>query len=108
MICQLWSKPEIDIPHDETHIFFSWKGCVFFSATRRGDALDCHVAAKGKNKLLLREAIGHFCRYAMFTYPWCSKVSACVKLKSVENLCLKCGFTEVGMIGECKVMIWVK
>ena len=105
MICHLWERPQIGIPCDDDHLFFSWKGKVFFSATRRGGFLDCHVAAKGVNKLLLREAINQFCQFAFSTYAWCKAVTACVKLKSVKNLCLNCGFVKVMDLNECEVMM---
>lgn len=108
MICQLWDNSEplkLNIPHADTSAFYSWKGKVFFSATMRGDTLDCHVAAKGRNKLLLREAINQFCQYVFFTYAWCKKIAACVKMKSVKNLCLKCGFVKIADINKHEVLV---
>lgn len=105
MICQLWVKPNIEIPHDENHIFFSWDGCVFFSARRMGDTLDCHVAAKFSDRKKLKIAINMFCQYAFFTYPWCKKISACVKMKSVKNLIVKCGFKSYGNVDDYEVFL---
>jgi len=108
MICQLWdhSKPiSMGIPHTDRSAFYSWKGKVFFSATMRGDTLDCHVAAKGRNKLLLREAINQFCQYMFLTYSQCNKIAACVKMKSVRNLCLKCGFVKIADINDSEVLV---
>ncbi len=105
MIYEMNTKPNIEIPHDENHNFFSWDGLVFFSATQRGDTLDCHVAAKGRNKRFLREAINQFCDYSFAVYPWCVKIAACVKLKSVKNLCLNCGFEKIGEVQGYEVLV---
>lgn len=100
---------DIGIPYDKDHMFYSWNDKVYFTATMRGDTLDTHIAAKGKNKRFLRIAIRDFCMYAFDKYKWCTKIAACVKLKSVKNLLIKCGFTSLAIIDECEVFaIWAK
>lgn len=109
MICRLWERPNIDIPYDDDHIFFSWDGAVFFSARMMGDALDCHVYANFRNRKKLKIAINMFCQYAFSTFPWCRKISACVKMKSVSNLLIKCDFKSYGYIDNCEVFLrWAK
>ena len=89
-------NPKIGIPHDDKHIFFSFDGLVFFSATMRGDTMDCHIGAQGRNKRFLRVAVNQFCEFIFTNYAWCRKIAACVKLESVKNLCLNCGFVKIG------------
>lgn len=84
----------LGIPHDNNHIFFSWDGLVFFSATQRGDAMECHLSSTRTGKRWLRVAVNQFCEYVFSTYTWCGKITACVKIKSVKNLCLNCGFEK--------------
>lgn len=108
MICQLWDKsPALDlgIPHVDESIFFTWGGRVYFSVNARGDTLEMHVAAKGKNKLYLRQAADQVCQYLFMTYPWCKKVAANVNKRSVKNLCLKCGFVKLIELDDCEVMV---
>ena len=98
---------KLNIPRTDKSIFYTWKGKVFFSANARGDTLECHIAAKGKNKLFLRQAINQFCQYMFMTFAWCKKITANVKMKSVKNLCEKCGFIKLADIDNCEVMaLW--
>lgn len=98
---------DMGIPYDRNHMFYSWNDKVYFTATMRGDTLDAHLAAKGKNKRFLRAAIHDFCLYAFKNYKWCKKIAACVKLKSVKNLVIKCGFTSIAEFDDCEVFaIW--
>lgn len=112
MICQLWDKSkalELNIPHVDESLFYSWKGKVFFSANARGDTLECHIAARGRNKLYLRQAINQFCQYMFMSYPWCKKIAANVNKNSVKNLCLKCGFVKLIDFDDCEVLVkWAK
>lgn len=68
---------------------------VYFSFSMMGDAMDCHVAAVGRSKLLLREAINCFVPSVFDLFPKINKVTGCVGKRSVVNLLKKCGFVCV-------------
>lgn len=82
---------ELDIPHADRCWYYTWKGKVFFSMNARGENLEIHIAAKGRNKLYLREAAFFFLRYLESTFPRYKAINAIVTSKSVANLCKKCG-----------------
>jgi hypothetical protein len=98
-------NPNIGILHDDNHIFFSFDGLVFFSATMKGNAMDCHIGAVGRNKRLLRVAVNQFCEYIFARYSWCDKITACVTMKSVKNLVKKCGFERFFKINDKEVFV---
>ena len=110
MICQLWDNSkaiELNIPHDDKHSFYSWKGCVYFSAVRQGNTFNCHIAANKSGKRHLRQAVRQFCQYMFSSHWWCKYISANVSLKnkSVANLVVKCGFVKILTLPNSEVYI---
>jgi hypothetical protein len=72
---------------------------VFFLLSRRGMALEIHVAAIGRRgKKRLREACKAIIEQVPNMFPWCKMLIAPVKLASVYNLCIKLGFEDGGLI----------
>lgn len=70
---------------------------VYFLITRRGDAIEIHVGAKGRDgKLLIREAASAVIDWIPQKYEWCKMIIATVSVKSVYNLCIKIGFSDLG------------
>ena len=82
-------NPNIGIPNDSNHIFFSFD----------------HIGAVGRNKRFLRVAINQFCEFIFNEYRWCDRITACVTMQSVKNLILKCGFVRFFNINEKEVFI---
>lgn len=89
----------------DNHILLEWSDGerqVYFSAAQQGQAMTVHIAAKGKNKLALREAVEDFIDYIFTNYTWCDVVIGAITKPSVVNLANKCGFHHIGdaLIGE--------
>jgi hypothetical protein len=105
LIVECKKPSNINLTGDDNYLYFTFDGIVFFSATKRLDTMDCHVGAIGRNKRFLRIAINEFCEYIFNRYVWCNKISACVKLKSVKNLCMNCGFEKIADIDGYEVMV---
>ncbi len=84
----------VNLPTNMNHLAFKWvgDGVVYFSATKKGDALSIHLAATRKNRRYLREAVNEFCE-TMFLNG-INKIIGQVGSLSVRNLALKCGFKE--------------
>ena len=103
MICQLWDKTNA-VSHGlytkQGHMVFSWRGNVFFSCSRRGNAMEIHIASTRKGKSMLRQAVNAICQYIKMTYDWCEVIIGNIKngLKSVQNLATKCGFIQIGSV----------
>ena len=78
-----------------------WKyelGDVFFLVSQRGDALECHIAAIGRDsKRHMRHAAEDFIKFAPRVYPWVKMLIAPVKMASVANYCRKIGFKNCGL-----------
>jgi len=78
-----------------------WKyqlGDVFYLVSRRGDALECHIAATGRDgRLNMRYAADDFIKFAPRVYPWVKMLIAPVKMASVANYCRKIGFKNCGV-----------
>ncbi len=68
---------------------------VYFSFGLLGNAMECHIAAKGKSKLLLREAVNMFCDEIFLIFPSVEEITGSVIKKSVINLLKKCGFVSI-------------
>lgn len=85
---------KVKLPTNINHINFKWvgDGVVYFSATKKGDALSIHLAATRKNRKHLRVAVEEFCQ-TMFANG-INKIIGQVGSLSVRNLALNCGFKE--------------
>ena len=86
-------------------------GKVFFLLSRRGEAIEIHVLAIGRNgKLCLMDACKKIIDEVKDMFPWVKMLIAPVKLHSVYNLCLKLGFDDLGAVespdhGKCRLMV---
>jgi hypothetical protein len=73
------------------------KAPVYYMLTRRGDAMELHIAAEGrKGKLALRESGAAIINWLPKHFKWCKMAIAPVGDKSVYNLCIKLGFADFG------------
>ncbi|MAF43427.1 MAG: hypothetical protein CMI54_04560 [Parcubacteria group bacterium] len=70
---------------------------VFFTVTQKGEAIEAHVCAKGREgRRALRDACVDFLLWVKIACPWCKMVIATVIPRSVYNLCKKIGFYDAG------------
>lgn len=96
----------LNIPYvKDCSLFYTYNDDVYFSVSGRGDTLEAHIAATKKGKRSLRVAVNEFCDYMFKKYPSYNKIAANVKMKSVKNLCLKCGFEKLTEIQGCEVYV---
>lgn len=73
------------------------KAPVYYMITRRGDAMELHIAADGRQgKLALRDAGKAIIKWLPKYYEWCKMAIAPVGDKSVYNLCINLGFSDYG------------
>ena len=83
---------------------------VYFLLSRRGDAVEIHIAAIGrKGKQRLREAGRAIIKQVPIMFPWCNMLIATVIPRSVYNLCLMIGFIDLGKFpfekGDANIMV---
>lgn len=109
-LCSSNEPLKLGIPYiNNVSLFFTYSNEVYFSASARGDTLEAHIAATKEGKKIIRSAVNEFCEYIFKEYPQYKKIAANVKLKSVRNLCLKCGFEKLADIQDCEVFVrWAK
>lgn len=92
---------KVNLPYDpEISVFYEWvkkKKRVYFSASKRGTALEIHLASVN-GKHLLEEALNEFCVFLFDVYEWCTKIVGLIIKKSVIKLAERCGFKEFGKI----------
>lgn len=95
MITQVESAPD-ELPKNEAHSLYRWtngRAKVWFSASRKGDAISIHLMAKRKiDKLCLRIASNEFVDYLFDEFAWCKMIFCITSMKSTRNLAKKCGF----------------
>ena len=75
------------------------KAPVYYMLTRRGDAMELHVAAEGRaGRLALRDAGRAIIKWIPDNYKWCKMSIAPVRIetKAVYNMCIKLGFVDFG------------
>lgn len=88
----------IDLPTSENHLNFRWNepNCkVLFSVCRQGNGASCHFASDKKGTLKIKRAINEFCEFVFWMFDWCEMIIAKVKVKKVEAIIKRCGFTKV-------------
>lgn len=72
---------------------------VYFRLSRRGDAMEIHVMAKGREgKLSVRQSCDRVIEWVKDNYSWCECLIATVSKWSVYNLCVNLGFHDFGDI----------
>lgn len=100
MVCTVTTKDEwlkLSDACEPVADYFECNG-VLFSATRKGDGLRIHVACHKDNILNLRSGCLEFIENMLSTFEWCNMLIATVshENKTVINLCMKLGFTDLG------------
>jgi len=92
---------KVNLPFDgDTYVCFRWKHKkkkVYFSGTRRGNALEIHIASTNGKKHLDR-AVEDFCDYVFSTMPWCSRIVGLILYNKVIELALRHSFKKIGSI----------
>ena len=91
-----------------------WKykhGEVYFLLSERGNSLEVHIGAVGKNgKRCLVEAGKLWLEQVPQYFEWAEMLLAPIKLRSVYNYCKKMGFEDAGVAdygnGQCRLMFW--
>lgn len=86
------------LPTDANHYVYRWlePECkVLFSATRQGEAMSIHLASDKKGLRRLKQALNEFCEYVFKVFSWCKMIIGKVNRRSIANLVVKCGFSEV-------------
>lgn len=81
---------------------------VYFSSTRKGGSMFCHLASDKTGLRLLKDAISEYTEYLFTRYPWCTMVIATVNRKSLARLLEKCGFERIKPIGSGYVYVRLK
>ena len=78
--------------------FYCYDGSVYFSATKKGNAIDIHIAATKEGKRKTREALNAFVEMLFKDYNWCEMVLGTIRhdRPRVKNLAKKCGFVHLG------------
>ena len=72
---------------------------VYFLLSRRGNAMEIHVKADGREgRILLRKGCAAVIEWIPRQFIWCRMLIAPVKEMSVYNLCKKLGFKDGGLI----------
>ena len=73
------------------------KAPVYYMITRRGDAIELHAAADGREgKLALRDAGRAIIKWIPEQYEWCEMLLIPTVGKRAYNQCMKLGFTDMG------------
>ena len=100
----------IGLPTNDKHLNFEWDGParILFSATRRGDALSCHVASDKKGLRYLKDVIDSFCLWAFSEFEWCKMILAVTGRRSIEKLIEKVGFSLVADFDDKNVYMRVR
>lgn len=76
-------------------------GGVFILLSRRGNALEAHIAAEGrKGRRNLRLAASAMLKEAKKSFPWLEMLIATVTNISVLNMCKKIGMEYHGKVGD--------
>ena len=84
------------LPTDHNHLNVKWvHGDIWFSLTKRGEAVSMHFACLPQERRRIKEAADAFCEWVFDTYPWCKMILAVVGPRSVVKLAKKCGFSVV-------------
>lgn len=84
------------LPTDQNHINVKWaSGDVWFSYSRRGEAISMHFSAGKSWRRQIRLAANQFCEWIFLMYPWCRMILAIIGPKSVVKLASSCGFLFV-------------
>lgn len=85
------------------------KAPVYYMITQRGEAIELHAAADGREgKLALREAGKAIINWIPKQYQWCKMLLIPVVGKRAYNQCIKLGFSDYGQHkfehGKARVM----
>lgn len=84
------------LPTDHNHLNVKWnRGDVFFSFTKRGNAISMHFSCLPWERRRIKEAANEFCSFIFGLYPWCEMILAVIGPRSVVKLAEKCGFSTV-------------
>ena len=72
---------------------------AYFLLSRRGDAIEIHCAATSRaGAKVLYDSGRSIVKEISIIFPWCKMLIAPVKKRSVLKLCLKLGFTDLGIM----------
>lgn len=92
---------KVGLPFDpDISVFYVWvkkKKKVYFSASKRGTALEIHLATVN-GKYYLEEAVSDLCDFLFKNYEWCTKIVGIILKESVINLARRCGFKVFGKV----------
>lgn len=106
---ELVKRSEAPVYSTDDYVVHKWSDAgVHFSATRRGDAIQCHLHADEKSVWKLRQAISEYERFLFCKYDFCKMIVVTVSLRSIINLLKRCGYQNID--GTCvyvRVREWV-
>ena len=94
----------VNIPYGDKSIFFVWKyklKRVYFSGTRRGDAMEIHIATKN-GKGMIRRAVNSFCEAIFLAYEWCNKITALIYKQSLVECAKSCSFEVLRFLADAE------
>lgn len=81
----------------DTYLIFKWvekKKKVYFSGTRRGDAMEIHIASIN-GRMRLEKAVNEFCEAVFKRYDWCQRITGLVLPEKIVQLALRTGFKVI-------------
>ena len=84
------------LPTDENHLNYKWNrpDCkILFSASRKGNAMSCHLASDKRGLRKLRIAFSEFIDFIFSNFKWCTMILAKIIPNSLKRFSEKVGFT---------------
>lgn len=96
VIIQAVTVPD-ELSTNNYHRNYCWlhdDGAVYFSATRKGGAMNCHFFTTSPR--LSRPAINDFCAFVLKNHSWCKMITTQASRPSIMRLLPRIGFEHIG------------
>ncbi len=91
---------DVNLPHNDNYVFFCWHEDgkeVYFSGTRRGNAMEIHTATKNGLRCF-RNAVNDFVKTIFCIYSWCDAIIGFIQKRSILKVAIDCGFKPLSKI----------
>jgi hypothetical protein len=80
---------------NENHRVARWnsdEGRIYFSWTRKGNAISIHLSSDKRGLRHLRKTSGKFCEWILDNHEWCEMLIVQFALPSIERMVRRLGF----------------